>query len=280
MKQGTKIASISEIAVADVDARTRLRPVSEAGVASLIVSIGQLGVMKDPIQVRKVRHQDSALVLMAGAHRLEAARRLGWETIPATVWECNDAWADLMEVDDNLAGAELTPLDTAVFLARRKALYEAEFPGAAHGGDRRGDNYKNQTDIVSFCSATAEKFALSERHVRRMVSAGERLTGSDAHRLRSAPRQVTLKDLQEIGKLGEPEDRQDVVEALATGAARSAREALAAKRGKAPVKSPVDDGFQTLLKAWGRAPKAARRSFLHDVEDEIRALLDEMGPRG
>lgn len=280
MKQGIKIASLSEVAVADVDASQRLRPFSEAGVESLLVSIAQLGVMKDPIQVRKARHRKGALVLMAGAHRLEAARRLGWEMIPATVWECNDAWADLMEVDDNLAGAELSPLDTAVFLARRKAIYEAEFPDASHGGDRGNQHTGGrQTDIVSFCQSTSEKFAMSERHVRRLVAAGEKLLGGDAHRLRTAPLQVTLKDLQEIGRIGEPVDRYDVIEALVSGTAKSAREALAAKRGKAPPKSPVEEGFQTLLKAWARAPKAAKRSFLQDHEAEIRKLLGEMGPR-
>ena len=47
---------------------------------------------------------------MAGAHRLTAARELGWETIKVTCWTCTDDFARLMEIDDNLAGAELTAL--------------------------------------------------------------------------------------------------------------------------------------------------------------------------
>lgn len=280
MKQGSKLASVTEVRVADVASLGRLRPVSEAGVASLIASIEMLGVMKDPVQVRKVRHQDNALVLMAGAHRLEAARQLGWEMIPATVWECNDAWAGLMEVDDNLAGAELSPLDTALFLARRKALYEAEFPGAKQGGDR-GNQFTGgrQTDIVSFCQSTAEKFAMSERHVRRMVSAGEKLIDGDAHRLRAAPRPVTLKDLLGLAGIGEENIRTLVVNALVSGSARSVPDAMSAIRGGALPKSPVEAAFEALEKQWSRSPKAARRSFVSDHEDELLALLDQMGPR-
>ncbi|WP_159966781.1 ParB N-terminal domain-containing protein, partial [Profundibacterium mesophilum] len=109
----------------------RLRPVSEAGVLSLVASIGELGVMKDPIHVRRVPHRGGALELMAGGHRLEAARRLGWTDIPATVWTCSDDWAHLVEIDDNLGGSELGALDTAVFLAARKRIYEKLHPEAA-----------------------------------------------------------------------------------------------------------------------------------------------------
>lgn len=52
---------------------TRLRPVSESGVESLIASISETGVMKDAIHVRKKK--DGSLHLIAGGHRLEAARR-------------------------------------------------------------------------------------------------------------------------------------------------------------------------------------------------------------
>ena len=42
-----------KVAVADVDASKRLRPVSSAGVESLMASIAEVGVMKDAIHVRQ-----------------------------------------------------------------------------------------------------------------------------------------------------------------------------------------------------------------------------------
>ena len=79
---------ISQIAVAKVYIGKRLRPIRTAGVDSLVNSITELGVMKDPIHVRqKGRGDGKTLVLIAGGHRLMAAQKLGWDTIPARVWE-------------------------------------------------------------------------------------------------------------------------------------------------------------------------------------------------
>lgn len=91
----------NRVKVAEVIVADRLRPLSEAGVQSLIASFEQTGVMKDAIHVRKKK--DGKLYLVAGLHRLELGRRLGWEEIEAKVWaECVDDWARLMEIDDNL----------------------------------------------------------------------------------------------------------------------------------------------------------------------------------
>ena len=131
----------NRVKVAEIDCRRRLRPISEAGVESLIASIHETGVMKDAIHVRKKK--DGSLVLIAGGHRLEAAKRLGWEEIEAKIWtDVTDDWAAIMEIDDNLAGAEMNALDTAVFLATRKQVYERLHPetkaGVAGGLARQG----------------------------------------------------------------------------------------------------------------------------------------------
>lgn len=192
----------TQVPLADIIVRSRLRPVSDAAVESLIASIGELGVMKDAVHLRK---RKEGLFLMAGAHRLEAATRLGWATIPAKIWaDVTDDWALLMEVDDNIAGAELNPLDTAVFLATRKKVYERLHPEAKRGGDRKSAAFSDQTDMMSvrsFAKATAEKFGIDERHVRRLVSLGGSLEPQEAMDLRAALRQVTLKDLGDIAKM-------------------------------------------------------------------------------
>lgn len=275
MKEGTRIQSVDSLAVAEIDVKDRLRPVSEAGVAALIASIRTLGVMKDPVQVRRIRHQDGRMVLMAGAHRLEAARRLGWDRLPATLWECNDTWASMMEVDDNLAGAELSPLDTAVFLAERKRLYEQAFPQTKKGGDRKSAEFKgqNQSDIVSFCSATAEKFNLSKRHVERLVAVGEKLDDEALSLLRSAERPTRLTDLQAIAKVSEPSTRQAALERFASGDAKSISDALKQLRPAAPDRSESDKALDALLAAWSTAPMRAKRGFVETIARDLAALL-------
>lgn len=274
------LMQIDKVPVSDVIVRDRLRPVSEAGVESLIASITEIGVMKDAIHVRKKK--DGSLHLIAGGHRLEAAKRLGWEEIEAKVWAgMTDDVARLMEIDDNLAGAEMNALDTAVFLAERKALYEKLHPEARHGGDRKGVSFKNQTDIMSvrsFAVATAEKFGLTDRHVRRLISIGEALYPTEIDQLRAAEKPVKLADLQALAKVGDAVERQRVVEMFAAGEVKN----IPAARGRykaeetgveAPVKDPVDQQMLALKAAWSRAGAAARRRWLADAGTDVMALM-------
>ncbi|MCA0849666.1 ParB/RepB/Spo0J family partition protein [Salipiger thiooxidans] len=276
------IQSITELRVDQIVVRDRLRPVSEAGVAALTASISEMGVMKDPIHVRKVKHRGGEFLLMAGAHRLTAARQLGWETIKVTCWTCTDDFARLMEIDDNLAGAELTALDTAVFLARRKEVYERLHPEAkaqvGAGLVARRWNTADMMSVVSFATSTAEKFGMTDRHVRRMIAAGACLGPDEVRRLRSAPRPVTLKDLQDISKISETGERYHVVDCLAEGRTKNAsgaRKLWKAEQGEGPEPlSPADRALARLLDAWDRAPKVARDRFLEERGDQLRRELD------
>ncbi len=260
-----RLTQIDSVPVAEVIVRDRLRPVTEAGVQSLLASIAETGVMKDAIHVRKKK--DGSLHLIAGGHRLEAARRLDWKMIEAKVWtEVTDDWARLMEIDDNLAGAEMNALDTAVFLATRKEVYERLHPetkrGVAGGLARQGA----ASELSSFADATAEKFGMTARQVQKIVAAGTKLGPDEVAKLRAAPRAVTLKDLTEIAKIGPAPERYDVVARLAEGRAKSAADARRALRlereGEAPVQDPADQQFMALQAAWNRAGAKARNRFV------------------
>lgn len=272
-----RLTKITHVKVAEVIVGSRLRPVSASGVDSLLASIGETGVMKDAIHVRQKK--DGILVLIAGAHRLEAARQLGWDEVEAKVWaDVTDDWALLMEIDDNIAGAELNALDTAIFLAARKRVYEKLHPGTTRGvagALARWD--ATEPSSVAFTTATAEKFGLTDRQVRKIVSAGMRLDPRDVQLLRKAPRPVTLKDLGEIAKIGEASERYSVVDALASGSAKSAadaRRAIRASKGLcAPVEDPVETALKVLKNAWARAPKEAKRRWVRDHGAEVAALM-------
>ncbi len=246
---------------------TRLRPVSEAGVAAVMASLDEVGRVLSPVWLRETK---KGLVLIDGAHRVAAARKFGCD-LPGIVFRCTDRQARFMEIDGNLAGAELTPLDTAIFLAERKRVYEEEHP-ETRAGFAGSEARWNAVDIVSFASTTAEKFGMSSRHVRRLIAAGEAIAG-DVHRLRAAKRPVTLKDLQELSKIDNPVERYDVVAALHDGTVKSAAEARRAYAAKdAAPADPVEEAFQTLLKGWSRSPMAARRRFIEEIADDLIAI--------
>lgn len=270
-----------QVAISEIEVGVRLRPVCEAGIESLIASITELGVMKDPIHLRQQRA--GRLTLIAGGHRLEAARRLGWTDIAAHIWtDVTDDWARLMEVDDNLAGAEMNALDTAVFLAERKKIYEKLHPETA-AGIFRGNQYTakvaaDMMSVTTFAATTAEKFGLTERHVRRMIAVGAKLNQDDLQQLRAAPKPVTLADLQVISKATSSDEHNHLVAAIGNGTAKSAAAAradfAARSRGVEPViKDRVDEAYRVIIAQWSRMPKAAKRRFVSELSGELAGLL-------
>lgn len=276
------LLQIDRVKVADVIVRDRLRPVSEAAVESLLESVRELGVLKDAIHVGKKK--DGKLVLIAGAHRIAMARRLGWEDIQAKVWDRpTDDWMRLMEIDDNLAGAEMTALDTAIFLATRKNVYERVHPQAkamtgAELAAKRWDAAEF-VSVASFAKTTAEKFGLTERHIRNLIMAGRGIAPDQAALLRAAEKPVTLKDLLDLSKVGNAVERNDAIRARAEGRARSISEALRLARPASVLSAEAkqDADYLALVNAWKRAGVPARRRF---AEEYAKALHEAQSLQG
>ncbi|MCO5092642.1 ParB/RepB/Spo0J family partition protein [Bosea sp. (in: a-proteobacteria)] len=94
------------------------RPLNEGAVEILMNSISKIG-LQTPITVRvdpSILDPETGEVLggfavVAGAHRLEAFRRLGYDRIPAIERDCDEIDARLWEIAENLHRAELTSLE-------------------------------------------------------------------------------------------------------------------------------------------------------------------------
>ena len=112
-------------------------------------------------------------VLVAGWHRLEAAKRLGWKQITAKVSASIqlDAAAELAEIDENLIRADLTPAERALHIGRRKELYEQAHPetktGKSPGKAGGGKKEAMKPNLGSFASATAKATGQSKTKVKR-----------------------------------------------------------------------------------------------------------------
>lgn len=255
----------------------RLRPASEATVAVLVQVIEEHGFTV-PVLVRKTR---KGFVLIDGAHRLAAMTRLGRDAIPVVAVSCTDDEARALESSQNLAGASLSPLDDAVFLAAYSAAYERLHPETRRGVAGALSRW-DATELSSFAETIAEKRAISVRQVRKIAAAGRAITRDEANQLRAAPVKVTLADLGEIGKISEPDERAQVILKLAGGNARNAATARRQWRAEmglaAPVEDPVEAALKALKSAWSRAPKEARRRFARDHHDALAALMFEGSP--
>jgi ParB/RepB/Spo0J family partition protein len=113
----------------------RRRQLQADKVDALVASIRENGLLQ-PITIRP--NPGAGFWLVAGRHRLEAAKKLGWKHIPAIIHKSmDDDHAILTEIDENLARAELSPAECAGATAKRKEVYERLHPQTKHGGDRK-----------------------------------------------------------------------------------------------------------------------------------------------
>src|SRR5438067_585755 len=112
----------------------RLRTYREEAAASLAESIARLGLLQ-PIAVLEV---DGGYRLVAGRHRLEACRKLGWSEVRAAIATSDELDAQLAEIDENLFRAELTVLERGEHLVRRDQILKATGRRAPGHRPRKG----------------------------------------------------------------------------------------------------------------------------------------------
>ena len=167
-----------ELQIDQIKIGERKRPVDPQQVAGLAASIRLLGLM-NPITV------DQDYGLLAGLHRLEACKLLGWESIPATICALSDVvdtaalQKELAEIDENLIRNDLSVLERGIQHFERKRIYETLHPETRHitekGGPGRGNKTTDKLSVVlpSYSADAATATGVSERTVRRDTRFGE-----------------------------------------------------------------------------------------------------------
>lgn len=200
----------------------RLRPLDRENVRRIADSMQEVGLI-NPITVRE--QDGTGYWLIAGLHRLEAARLLKWDAIAAIVISADAVKARLAEIDENLMRGELTPAERAIHIAERKALYEAEHPETQHGKapgspDGKGKVAKFATlGATRFTADTAKRTGISERAVQLDATRAKRIP-----KLASVARTSLDKgdELDALAKL--PTAKQDeLIERAAAGEKVSAK---------------------------------------------------------
>lgn len=152
--------NIKEIKISD-----NRRIVDAKKVEELSESIKQLGLL-NPITV----NEDGTLI--AGMHRLQACKLLGYEEIKANVVSLDNLLAELAEIDENLIRNELHWLDADKQLARRKAIYEELYPETKQGNTKERNEKVKRHNVVSlktFTEDVAEKVGVNARTIQRSV---------------------------------------------------------------------------------------------------------------
>lgn len=250
------------IRIASIQQRVQLRPIADGDVLALVESIREIGLQTPVSVVRGSAYADGeeieAYDLVAGAHRVEACRRLGHETIAAFVLEMDDVAAHMWRCDENLARSELDAPARAVFTAERRRWYEIRHPETRHGGDRRSNGQVGHLNSpASFTADTARKTGRSERDVRRDARRGAKIAPDVLGDLIGDDR-ATGKALDAIARLPES-DQREAVERIRAGKPIVAANRAASPKDNATPNSPT---LQALIDAWTQATKADRRAFL------------------
>ena len=139
-------------------------------IKELADSIKELGLL-NPITV----NEDGTLI--AGMHRLEACKLLGYEEIKVNKINLNALLAELAEIDENLVRNELHWLEQDKQLRRRKAIYEELHPETKHNSKFKGNQFRSSeiisSDQKTFTEDTADKLGQSQRNIQRSVARAE-----------------------------------------------------------------------------------------------------------
>ena len=146
-------------------------------VKTLAKSIDEIGLLS-PITV------DEDYNLIAGLHRLEAAKLLKWKNIECSVSSLPALEAKLAEIDENALRKKTSGIEFGNLLLRRKDIYEALHPETRHGGDRKSAARKRriaaldagQKRVKPFAQDAAAKLGVSKCTVERKIRIARNLT--------------------------------------------------------------------------------------------------------
>ena len=211
-----------KIPVNEIRVRSGRRDAAPETVKALAGSMAESGLM-NPITV------DAGHSLIAGLHRLEAAKLLGWTEVECTVCELDVLHAKLAEIDENLIRTNCSDLELAELLAHRKKIYETLHPATiARNQPGHASNYGSSGDKQTgegkpFSQDTAEKMGVSPRTVERHVQIAESLSPETKEILRGAETKVTKQNLTKLSRL-EPEQQTEAAKRLTEGTIKSVDE--------------------------------------------------------
>lgn len=230
--------------------RIKLREVALSGsrpslpetVNALAESMRESGLI-NPITVRPAPVFDGTIMVqghrvVAGNHRVAAARALGWEEIDAFVVPNDDQLsAELIEIDENLVRAELTPAQRASAIKRRKEIRQSMNPELVPDS---GINSKGPGRPVEFATETSKATGENPKRIREHLSRAEAL-GDDLEEVvgTSLDKGVELDALKAIPA----EERRELIDRAKAGEQVSARRPEPAK-ADGYVTTLIDDLFR------------------------------------
>lgn len=215
------------VSIENIHISSRHREPDMAKVREIARSIADVGLMNPPAVVFRDgvivdgETAENTPVLVYGRHRLLALQLLGEVTVECIVHDVDDLHAELMEIDENLARAELSPSQEAAHIRRRQEIWEEinqskqVVPIESKRSDGRGHRHKE------FAAELAEVTGSSKVDINRKLRRAREL-GDDTQKIANTSLDSGV-EMDALIKL--PKDQRDaLIDRAAAGQRVSARQ--------------------------------------------------------
>ncbi len=213
----------------------RQRGLDESKVESISASMDEIG-LQQPISV--CESKDKVTVqLVAGAHRVAAAKKLRWDKIDCIVVDLDDLDRQLWEIDENLCRADLTALERADHTKRRaelirtskpKAELNAKFAINSDQPKKRGPKDKGKGKIVA---DIVKKTGRSKRSVEADKARGTKIAPDVQEEIAGTDIADSGVQMDALTRATHDEQRETVKQ-VNLGQAKDVRDVLPKAQGK------------------------------------------------
>jgi len=186
-----------KVNINDIVISSRKRKLNKDKVSELAESMKLIGQL-EPITITKDN------VLLAGWHRLEAAKLLGWDEIKAECFDGNEIECELAEIDENLMRNDLTVLEQGEHLARRQELI-----------GRNVGRYPNSATVAELKTTPeiAKEIGISERSAYNRIKAARNIVPEVKDAIRNTEIADSTTQLLQLARLA-PEEQIEVINYL------------------------------------------------------------------
>jgi ParB-like chromosome segregation protein Spo0J len=255
-----------------IEIGSRQRTINQSKVDGLAKSMSELG-LQNPISVWSP--DGEVIHLVAGLHRIEAAKSLGWDQVSCIFVKMDKIDRELWEIDENLCRAELSPTEESEHLARReelwKAMKERKLTDIPKIFDRRVSSEESGTDCSAlvttgrgneqFAAETAAVTGQSKQDINRKTARAKAIAPDIMEEIKGTSMDKGV-ELDALKGLTDDEQRQAVDRVKDRGGTiRDAREFLRGDKEES-AKMATQKQKKALTRAWGAADQQVRRWFL------------------
>ena len=244
-----RVDQVEDIPIEGIVIPDGRREVNRDAVEQIAQSIKEIGLLT-PVTVKPAPTSDDEdrLELVAGHHRIEAARLLGWHTIECIIRECDEIDARLWEIAENLHRSELTVLERSEQINEWRQLVK-----------ERCRTVRHLQPAAAGVRETAKELGVS----KDMVSRSKAIAG--------------LSD--EAKAAAKEHGLENATTKLAGAAKQETPEAqvhyLKNAKPQSPADRPLNDfearekQVATLMSAWNRASPEARQEFMARIDTPV-----------